>query len=79
MGSPVAFPAQAGQYPVRYCLQFRTSLTVTITMKNRTITLAVGSKAPEFSLEAVNREGVFTLSTLLAGGGVVLEFLRGTW
>ncbi|MGA2354608.1 MAG: hypothetical protein ABSG02_08930 [Terriglobales bacterium] len=48
-------------------------------MKNRTDTLEIGSQAPEFSLQAANREGTFTLSGMLAKGTLVLEFLRGTW
>ena len=48
-------------------------------MMNRTETLQIGSKAPDFSLEAANREGTFTLSGLLAQGTLILEFLRGTW
>jgi len=49
-------------------------------MQNRTETLEIGSRAPEFSLPAANREGsVFTLSTMLGRGPVIVEFLRGTW
>jgi hypothetical protein len=48
-------------------------------MKNSTETLEIGSRAPEFSLEAANREGRFTLGGLLAQGKLILEFLRGTW
>ncbi|MGA7558358.1 MAG: hypothetical protein WCF61_06630 [Terriglobales bacterium] len=48
-------------------------------MKERTETLEVGSLAPYFSLGAANREGNFTLDGLLAGGALILEFLRGTW
>jgi peroxiredoxin len=48
-------------------------------MKDRTDTLEVGSRAPDFSLTAANREGTFTLGGLLAKGAVILEFLRGTW
>ena len=48
-------------------------------MKNRTETLEVGSLAPDFSLGAANREGMFTLEGLLAPGTLILEFLRGTW
>jgi peroxiredoxin len=48
-------------------------------MMNRTETLGIGSRAPDFSLEAANAEGAFTLSELLAQGTLVLEFLRGTW
>jgi peroxiredoxin len=48
-------------------------------MQNRTDTLEVGSRAPQFSLAAANREGIFSLSGLLAGGKLVVEFLRGTW
>ena len=48
-------------------------------MQDHTETLRVGSKAPDFSLQAANREGAFTLSALLADGILILEFLRGTW
>ena len=48
-------------------------------MKNRTETLEIGSRAPDFSLGAANREGTFTLGGLLAHGTLILEFLRGTW
>jgi len=48
-------------------------------MQNRTETLQVGSRAPEFSLPAANREGNFSLSGLLGRGPVIVEFLRGTW
>ncbi len=48
-------------------------------MKDRTETLVIGSRAPDFSLEAANREGRLTLAGLLAQGTVILEFLRGTW
>jgi len=48
-------------------------------MKNRTETLEIGSRAPDFSLEAANREGTFTHSGMLAKGTLILEFLRGTW
>jgi peroxiredoxin len=48
-------------------------------MKVRTETLEIESKAPDFSLSAANREGMFTLGGFLAQGPLVLEFLRGTW
>ena len=48
-------------------------------MKDRTETLEIGSKAPDFSLSAANREGVFSLGGFLAQGPLILEFLRGTW
>lgn len=48
-------------------------------MKNRTDTLELGSSAPDFSLGAANREGLFTLGGLLSQGALILEFLRGTW
>jgi peroxiredoxin len=48
-------------------------------MQNRTETLGIGSRAPDFSLTAANNEGVFSLSNLRARGPVILEFLRGTW
>jgi len=48
-------------------------------MKDRTETLEIGSRAPDFSLGAANCEGTFTLGGLLAQGALILEFLRGTW
>jgi hypothetical protein len=48
-------------------------------MQNRTETLGIGSRAPDFSLTAANREGDFSLSSLRTQGLVILEFLRGTW
>jgi hypothetical protein len=67
--------------PVPHPLLFliSTSLTVELNMKNRTDTLEIGSRAPDFSLGAANREGTFTLGSLLAQGSLILEFLRGTW
>jgi len=56
-----------------------TSLTVELNMQNRTETLEIGSRAPDFSLGAANREGTFTLSGLIEKGALILEFLRGTW
>jgi hypothetical protein len=79
----LAFPdqIQPGTSPVPHPLLFLipTSLTVKLSMKNRTDTLEIGSHAPDFSLGAANREGTFTLSGLLAQGTLILEFLRGTW
>jgi peroxiredoxin len=48
-------------------------------VKNGTETLGIGSRAPEFSLAAANREELFSLSGLRAQGFVIVEFLRGTW
>jgi peroxiredoxin len=48
-------------------------------MQNRTETLGIGSRAPDFSLTAANCEGVFSLLNLRARGPVILGFLRGTW
>jgi len=48
-------------------------------MQNRTETLGIGSRAPDFSLTAANRDGDFSLSSLRMHGPVILEFLRGTW
>jgi peroxiredoxin len=49
-------------------------------MENRTETLGIGSRAPEFSLPSANWEGsIFTLSTMLGRGPAIVEFLRGTW
>jgi hypothetical protein len=61
-----------------------TSLKVDLNMKDRTDTLEIGSRAPDFSLQAANREGTFTLAGLLeqgllAGGTLIFEFVRGTW
>jgi hypothetical protein len=56
-----------------------TSLKVEFNMRNRTDTLEIGSPAPNFSLRAANREGIFDLAGLLAQGMLILEFLRGTW
>jgi len=67
--------------PVPYPLLFLIStwLKVELKMKNRTETLEIGSRAPDFSLGTANREGTFTLGGLLAQGPLILEFLRGTW
>ncbi len=48
-------------------------------MQERTETLEIGARAPDFSLGAANREGTFNLSGLLARSPLILEFLRGTW
>jgi len=48
-------------------------------MRDKTETLAMGDRAPDFTLSAANRPGAFTLSGLLPSGPVILEFLRGTW
>lgn len=42
-------------------------------------TLKAGDRAPDFFLAAANRPGHVVLAELLAGGTVILEFLRGTW
>ncbi len=67
--------------PVPHPLLFliSTSLKVEPNMKNRTETLEIGSLAPYFSLGAANREGTFTLDSLVTRGKLILEFLRGTW
>jgi hypothetical protein len=48
-------------------------------MLDRTETLAVGSRAPEFLLSAANRDGILSLSGFLSRGTLIVEFLRGTW
>jgi peroxiredoxin len=48
-------------------------------MKDRTETLAIGAKAPDFALSAANRDGVLSLGGFLGQGPLILEFLRGTW
>ena len=50
-----------------------------IRMSDRTETLAVGSRAPEFLLSAANRDGILSLSGFLSRGALIVEFLRGTW
>jgi hypothetical protein len=63
------------------CLVLHTLLPYSqLEMQSRTETLEIGSRAPEFALPSANREGgVFTLSTMLERGPVIVEFLRGTW
>jgi hypothetical protein len=58
---------------------FRRYLKVDSRMQNRTETLGLGSRAPDFSLGAANREGNFSLLSLREHGPVIVEFLRGTW
>jgi len=58
---------------------FRGLDNIGLRMRDRTETLAIGSRAPEFSLSFANREGLFSLSGMLAQGTLILEFLRGTW
>ena len=48
-------------------------------MLDHTESLRVGVRAPEFSLEAANRDGILTLSGFLRRAVLVAEFLRGTW
>jgi peroxiredoxin len=48
-------------------------------MSDRTETLAVGSRAPEFLLPAANRDGILSLSGFLSRATLIVEFLRGTW
>jgi peroxiredoxin Q/BCP len=48
-------------------------------MSERTETLAVGSRAPEFLLPAANRDGILSLSGFLSRRALIVEFLRGTW
>ena len=48
-------------------------------MLDHTETLRVGMRAPEFSLEAANCNGILTLSGFLRRGFLIAEFLRGTW
>jgi peroxiredoxin len=44
-----------------------------------TDTLKIGDKAPDFTLNAANRAGSFSLADLLQRGPAIVEFLRGTW
>jgi len=77
----VPYPIATEAVPVPNPLLFpiSTSLKVELNMRNRTETLEIGSRAPDFSLGAANREGTFTLGGLLEQGALILEFLRGTW
>ena len=65
--------------PLPLLFLISTSLKVELNMKNRTETLEIGSRAPDFSLGAANREGTFTLGSLLERGTLIIELLRGTW
>jgi hypothetical protein len=77
MPHKIAPPALPVPYPLLFPIS--TWLKVELNMKNRTETLEIGSRAPDFSLGAANREEIFTLGGLLAQGALILEFLRGTW
>jgi len=48
-------------------------------MLDHTETLRVGARAPEFSLEAANCDGILTLSGFLRRAVLIADFLRGTW
>ncbi len=48
-------------------------------MSNRSATLRVGERVPEFTLSAANAAERVSLGNLLQRGPVVIEFLRGTW
>jgi hypothetical protein len=48
-------------------------------MSDRTETLAVGSRAPEFLLAAAYGDGILSLSGFLSRGALIVEFLRNTW
>lgn len=48
-------------------------------MQDRTETLTVGSRAPEFLLPSANRDRILSLSGFLSRGTLIVEFLRGTW
>jgi peroxiredoxin len=48
-------------------------------MLDHTETLKIGARAPEFSLDAANRDGILTLSGFLKRAPLILEFMRGTW
>jgi peroxiredoxin len=46
---------------------------------DQTESLKLWSRLPGFSLLAANREGLFSLSALLARGPLIVEMMRGTW
>jgi hypothetical protein len=69
----------AGSYESsEYCDAWQRGLK-SAQVQDRTETLRAGSRAPDFSLRAANREGEFSLLSLLPVGNLILEFLRGTW
>ena len=76
---PIHPPSRVIPVPHPLLCLIPTSLKVKLSMKSRTRTLEIGSRAPDFSLGAANREGTFTLGGALAQGSLILEFLRGTW
>ena len=47
--------------------------------KDRSESLKIGDRAPDFSLTAANRDGTFSLTAVLQRGPAIVEFLRGTW
>ena len=76
---PIQLPTEAVPVPNPLLFPISTSLKVELNMRNRTETLEIASRAPDFFLRAANREGTFTLGGLLDQGTLILEFLRGTW
>jgi len=76
---PIQSPTEPVPVPNPLLFPISTSLKVELNVRNRTETLEIGSRAPDFSLGAANREGTFTLGGLLEQGTLILEFLRGTW
>jgi len=48
-------------------------------MQDRTETLQIGSRAPEFLLSPLNGQGIVSLSGCLKRGVLIVEFMRGTW
>ncbi len=77
---PTAAGAFAGSYHTSLLVLHAPLTYSQLQMQNRTETLEIGSRAPEFALPSANRDGsVFTLSTMLGRGPVIVEFLRGTW
>ena len=79
MRLPSNLQTRKSRVPRPLLFRTSTSLKVELNMNDRTETLALGSRAPDFSLGAANREGTFNLGGLLRGGALILEFLRGTW
>lgn len=73
---PLGFPQL---FPTSHCFTVSKQRLAAQKMLDRTETLQVGSRAPEFTLEPANREGILTLSGFLQRGKLILEFLRGTW
>lgn len=71
--------SRGSTHPFHYCSRIFPALQSIQKMQSGTDTLEIGSQAPEFSLGAANRKGMFTFGSFLEKGPLLIEFLRGTW